>query len=88
MHHFRLGKYLSRNHFFNEQVVIWNLLPCRQSLSPELKMNMDDCAAFDFNNHQYEAINLAKLKGHEGSIFRIAWSPDGSKLLSASDDRR
>ncbi|THG03233.1 hypothetical protein TEA_009861 [Camellia sinensis var. sinensis] len=28
-----------------------------------------------------------RLAGHEGSIFRIAWFSDGSKLISVSDDR-
>lgn len=37
---------------------------------------------------QYEAINICKLIGHEGSIFRLAWSADGFKLVSVSDDRR
>ncbi|CAN4112818.1 unnamed protein product [Withania somnifera] len=36
---------------------------------------------------QYEAINICKLAGHEGSIFRLAWSADGFKLISVSDDR-
>ncbi|CAL1398751.1 unnamed protein product [Linum trigynum] len=35
----------------------------------------------------YEASHIGKLIGHEGSIFRIAWSADGSKLVSVSDDR-
>lgn len=40
------------------------------------------------SNQQYEAVHLCKLVGHEGSIFRIAWSSCGSKLVSVSDDRR
>lgn len=36
----------------------------------------------------YEALHMCRLVGHEGSIFRIAWSSDGSKLVSVSDDRR
>nr|XP_027099999.1 uncharacterized protein LOC113719126 isoform X1 [Coffea arabica]XP_027100006.1 uncharacterized protein LOC113719126 isoform X1 [Coffea arabica] len=35
----------------------------------------------------YQAVNICRLTGHEGSIFRIAWLPGGSKLLSVSDDR-
>ncbi|CAK7348505.1 unnamed protein product [Dovyalis caffra] len=31
--------------------------------------------------------SLGRLIGHEGSIFRMAWSSDGSKLVSVSDDR-
>lgn len=37
---------------------------------------------------QYTAINLFRLTGHEGSIFHLAWSSDGSKIVSVSDDRR
>lgn len=36
---------------------------------------------------QYEVVHICKLFGHEGSIFRIVWSSDGSKLVSVSDDR-
>jgi len=39
-------------------------------------------------NLQYGSILLNRLAGHEGSIFRIAWSCDGLKIISASDDRR
>eukprot|EP01018_Ginkgo_biloba_P008951 Gb_26563 [translate_table: standard] len=38
-------------------------------------------------NRKYDAILLNRLTGHEGSIFRIAWSHDGLKLISVSDDR-
>ncbi|ESQ46931.1 hypothetical protein EUTSA_v10027621mg [Eutrema salsugineum] len=31
--------------------------------------------------------DMRRLSGHEGSIFRIVWSLDGSKLVSVSDDR-
>jgi len=30
---------------------------------------------------------LHTLRGHEGSIWEIAWSPDGQRLASASEDR-
>ncbi|XP_068664109.1 uncharacterized protein [Aristolochia californica] len=36
---------------------------------------------------QYKAVNMCRLKGHEGSIFHISWSMDGSKVISVSDDR-
>lgn len=39
------------------------------------------------HGQQFEALHICRLSGHEGSIFRIAWSADGSKLVSASDDR-
>ncbi|KAL1206362.1 Nucleolin 2 [Cardamine amara subsp. amara] len=35
----------------------------------------------------YCASHMLRLTGHEGSIFRIVWSLDGSKLVSVSDDR-
>ncbi|KAK2970234.1 hypothetical protein RJ640_021670, partial [Escallonia rubra] len=35
----------------------------------------------------YRAVPICRLGGHEGSIFRIAWSSNGLKLLSVSDDR-
>ncbi|KAJ9547579.1 hypothetical protein OSB04_020122 [Centaurea solstitialis] len=38
-------------------------------------------------NATYEAVLVCRLAGHEGSIFRITWSSDASKLLSVSDDR-
>ena len=31
---------------------------------------------------------LLHLRGHEGSVFGLAWSPRGDMLASASDDRR
>lgn len=46
---------------------------------------MED-SQFFFND--VKALHLGTLVGHNGSIFRIAWSSDGSKLLSVSDDRR
>ena len=30
---------------------------------------------------------LHTLRGHEGQILKIAWSPDGQTLASASDDK-
>ncbi|KAM0926475.1 hypothetical protein ACQ4PT_003535 [Festuca glaucescens] len=32
-------------------------------------------------------VHIGRLKEHEGSIFRISWSSDGSKFMSVSDDR-
>jgi WD40 repeat protein len=29
----------------------------------------------------------ATLQGHSGAVWSVAWSPDGSQLASASDDR-
>ncbi|CAN8248111.1 unnamed protein product [Cochlearia groenlandica] len=47
-------------------------------------------AALDGDNldhGNYCASHMHRLIGHEGSIFRIVWSLDGSKLVSVSDDR-
>ncbi|KAG2330926.1 hypothetical protein Bca52824_002106 [Brassica carinata] len=41
----------------------------------------------NLGNGQYCASHMLRLTGHEGSIFRIVWSLDGSKLVSVSDDR-
>ncbi|KAF3504368.1 hypothetical protein F2Q69_00039460 [Brassica cretica] len=41
----------------------------------------------NLGNGQYCASHMLRLAGHEGSIFRIVWSLDGSKLVSVSDDR-
>ncbi|KAL4203038.1 hypothetical protein AMTRI_Chr02g224220 [Amborella trichopoda] len=40
-----------------------------------------------FHDQPYAAIHLNRLTGHAGSIFRLAWSSDGLKLISVSDDR-
>lgn len=36
----------------------------------------------------YRDSPISRLVGHEGSIFRIAWFSNGTKLVSVSDDRR
>ncbi|KAK9466895.1 WD40-repeat-containing domain protein [Lipomyces arxii] len=35
----------------------------------------------------YDTKKAIKLRGHEGSIFNVCFSKDGSKLISCSDDR-
>jgi WD40 repeat protein len=30
---------------------------------------------------------VAELRGHAGCVHAVAWSPDGTRLASASDDR-
>ena len=45
-------------------------------------------ADFSSDYSGFQIIHLGRLLGHNGSIFRIAWSADGSKLVSVSDDRR
>jgi WD40 repeat protein len=49
---------------------------------------VENCENIHLSNKQYMAVHIGRLKEHEGSIFRIAWSPDGSKFMSVSDDRR
>lgn len=51
-------------------------------------LNLTSYEGLQLPHQQYEAINICKLTGHEGSIFRLAWSADGCKLVSVSDDRR
>ncbi|GKG18429.1 WD repeat-containing protein 6 isoform X1, partial [Tanacetum coccineum] len=42
----------------------------------------------DLCDRRCQAVPVCRLAGHKGSIFRITWSLDGSKLVSVSDDRR
>lgn len=49
---------------------------------------VDNHKNVQFSDKQYMAVHLGRLKEHEGSIFRIAWSSDGSRFMSVSDDRR
>ncbi|KAI3905302.1 hypothetical protein MKX01_039993 [Papaver californicum] len=77
---------------YNE-VLVWKLLPqSYTSLSSDSTEEPDTvgislCSNSEFNGQQYAATCMSKLAGHEGSIFRIAWSSDGLKLMSVSDDR-
>lgn len=62
------------------------------SLANPMEDHIDQRSPF-YNNvwfhcRLFEAVHICKLAGHEGSIFRIAWSSDGRKLVSVSDDRR
>lgn len=76
------------------QIIVWKLV--HQSNVPSSASSVEVCNHHDSScskdnrpcEKQYMAITLSRLIGHEGSIFRIAWSPDGSKLTSVSDDRR
>ncbi|MQL92620.1 hypothetical protein Taro_025232 [Colocasia esculenta] len=72
---------------FNE-ILVWKLVS--QTHHPEehfSSLNQSCCNNTLLSEQQYMATHLSTLTGHNGSIFRIAWSFDGSKLLSASDDR-
>lgn len=76
------------------QILVWKVAPQYDapSLTNPVEDHIDQSSPFSnhvwFGCQQFEAVHLCKLAGHEGSIFRIAWSSDGSKLLSVSDDRR
>ncbi|KAL2345522.1 hypothetical protein Fmac_006807 [Flemingia macrophylla] len=75
---------------FNE-IIVWKVAPQYNKSSSHLE-NHDHRSISSSNGCQlkeqlYEAIHVCKLIGHEGSIFRIAWSSCGSKLVSVSDDR-
>ncbi|XP_057964984.1 uncharacterized protein LOC131155691 isoform X2 [Malania oleifera] len=77
---------------YNE-IIVWKLVP--QTCGPYSANLMKDqaypCSSFENtlqrHGQQYEAVCIHRLAGHEGSIFRIAWSSNGSKLISVSDDR-
>lgn len=60
---------------YNE-IIVWKVVP-------------DDSLANSLQHHDpnYRAVHVCKLVGHEGSIFRLSWSSNGSKLVSVSDDR-
>ncbi|KAJ1299145.1 hypothetical protein BS78_01G509500 [Paspalum vaginatum] len=74
------------------EILIWKLAP--QIPGPSLSCSYEGDAS-DVNSYeitriddsQYMPVHLGRLKEHEGSIFRIAWSSDGSKFMSVSDDR-
>ncbi|KAI3693829.1 hypothetical protein L1987_76782 [Smallanthus sonchifolius] len=67
---------------FNE-IIVWKVVcECYTCLDrPSKDSEVHVC------NRQYKAVTVCRLAGHEGSIFRITWSLDGSKLVSVSDDR-
>lgn len=77
---------------FNE-IIVWKVVPPYDtpSLTKQMKDHIEQSSHFSnhvwFHSQQFEAVRICKLVGHEGSIFRIAWSSDGSKLVSVSDDR-
>ncbi|XP_038903665.1 uncharacterized protein LOC120090197 isoform X2 [Benincasa hispida] len=67
---------------FNE-IIVWEVVPSKGT-----KKDLDEKSKeIQFHHLQYEAIHISRLVAHEGSILRIAWSSDGSKLVSVSDDR-
>ncbi|XP_034690714.1 uncharacterized protein LOC117918294 isoform X1 [Vitis riparia] len=77
---------------YNE-IIVWKAVPqnCTPSLGSSVKDHINSsssfCNGFNHYSQQYQALNICRLAGHEGSIFRLAWSSNGSKLVSVSDDR-
>ncbi|PIA37960.1 hypothetical protein AQUCO_02900069v1 [Aquilegia coerulea] len=75
---------------YNE-VIVWKLDSERHNSSLTMENSNNYHSLLNTNSQlhdsKYEATYLNRLVGHEGSIFRLAWFPDGSKLMSVSDDR-
>ncbi|KAK4273317.1 hypothetical protein QN277_021743 [Acacia crassicarpa] len=77
---------------YNE-IIVWKVDPKHDASCLRSVVEDQDHESISFShcchlsNQQYEAVHVCKLVGHEGSIFRIAWSSCGSKLVSVSDDR-
>ncbi|XP_015968834.1 uncharacterized protein LOC107492340 [Arachis duranensis] len=76
---------------FNE-IIVWKVAPqldkCSSSFGEDNdRQSISLCNCCMFKDQLYGAVHVCKLIGHEGSIFRIAWSSCGSKLVSVSDDR-
>ncbi|XP_065859842.1 uncharacterized protein [Euphorbia lathyris] len=70
------------------QIIIWKIVPQHRTSTSSLEEDDVHCNYLCPNSFPlHEAVHLSRLIGHEGSIFRILWSPDGSKLVSVSDDR-
>ena len=75
------------------QILIWKLAPqnLRSSFLRSYEgdtSDVNDSETIHLGDNQYMTVHLGRIKEHEGSIFRIAWSSDGSKFMSVSDDRR
>ncbi|KAH7404369.1 hypothetical protein KP509_15G022100 [Ceratopteris richardii] len=68
---------------FNE-IVIWDLDIPHSTTAYEYKFSRIH-GYLEGSSHLVSI--KERLKGHEGSIFRIAWSQDGKKIASVSDDR-
>ncbi|KAL4599667.1 hypothetical protein ACB092_11G143000 [Castanea dentata] len=76
---------------FNE-ILVWKVVPKYNAPSSTSPVEDHIDQSYPFSNHvlfhyqQFEAVYMDKLAGHEGSIFRITWSSDGSTPLSVFDD--
>lgn len=76
-----------------KQIIIWKLIhekphPSSNQLKEHFGSNSSSAMDVHIDSENYVAYHLNKLIGHEGSIFRMSWSSDGTKLMSVSDDRR
>ncbi|XP_042410998.1 WD repeat-containing protein 6-like isoform X1 [Zingiber officinale] len=76
---------------FNE-IIIWKLIhegphPSSNQLKEHVGSNSSSAMDAHIDSVNYVAYHLNKLIGHEGSIFRMSWSSDGTRLMSVSDDR-
>nr|XP_011467078.1 PREDICTED: uncharacterized protein LOC101298466 [Fragaria vesca subsp. vesca] len=75
------------------QIIVWKVAPESEAscLTSQVEHRIDQSNSLSngvqLPNCQYEVIHISKLAGHEGSIFRLSWSSNGSKLVSVSDDR-
>ncbi|XP_050262382.1 uncharacterized protein LOC126706855 isoform X4 [Quercus robur] len=74
------------------KILVWKVVPKYNAPSSTSPMEDHIDQSYPFSNHilfhyqQFEAVHMDKLAGHEGSLFRITWSSDGSNLVSVSDD--
>lgn len=73
---------------YNE-ILIWKISPQTMCSSSKEHSTPSNSTQGHIPDHglQFVAIHLSKLTGHEGSIFRISWSSDGTEVVSVSDDR-
>jgi WD repeat-containing protein 6 len=81
---------IQSHHEYVSQILIWKMaarIPGSSSYDGETpgENNYENATV---SGKQYMVVHLGRLKEHEGSIFRISWSADGSKFMSVSDDRR
>ncbi|PKA51529.1 Dynein assembly factor with WDR repeat domains 1 [Apostasia shenzhenica] len=76
----------------NNEVIVWRL-GVQDQLAPltSLMGSIRDQISFEEATHvehqHFFPVYLNRFTGHDGSILRIAWSSDGFKLVSVSDDR-
>ncbi|CAM8965527.1 unnamed protein product [Rhodiola kirilowii] len=71
---------------FNE-IIVWKIKSSPASLTSSVVEGTNNLIPVEREYLQFKAVHICKLSGHEGSIFRLTWSLDGSKLVSVSDDR-